>query len=185
MSEITDTYTDTWGKLVKFLEIRKYVSGKSTIYTIAPDFDTIQYIEPSVDVEELPDEGITYTEEFHLEDVSEETREIYQRIKNIAIDKDEGLVFNPQKYYISIRAAKNIAYLKIRKKKVRFTALLPEENILNIVSYYSVATLSQSVQDYYNGPCAAVDFKDISHDNEMIELINALVDYHSSGKPVI
>jgi hypothetical protein len=181
LSEITDTYTDTWGKLVKFLEIHKYVSGKSTIYTIAPDFDTIQYIEPSIDVEESSDEGITYTEEFHLEDVSKETRDVYQHLKNIAIEKDDGLVFNPQKYYISIRANKNIAYLKIRKKKVRFIAMLPENNISSIVSYYSIAPLSQVVQNYYNGPCAAVDFNDISHENEMIELINALIDYHSGS----
>ena len=181
MPEITDTYTDTWGKLVKFLEIRKYVSDTNTIYTITPDFEAIQYIEPSVDVEKPLEEGITYTEEFHLEGVSDKTREVYQRIKDIALEKDDSLVFNPQKYYISIRAAKNIAYLKIRKKKVRFIAMLPEENIRNLVSYYSVASLSQSVQDFYNGSCAAVDFQDISHESEMTELIHTLVAFHNSG----
>jgi len=74
LPEIMDTYTDTWGKLVKFLEIRKYYSGKNTIYTITPDFDTIQYIEPSADVDEPQEEGIVITEEFHLEGVSENVR---------------------------------------------------------------------------------------------------------------
>lgn len=180
MPEITDTYTDTWGKLVKFLEIRKYVSGKNTIYTITPDFDTIQYVEPSVDVDEPPDVGIIYTEDFHLDGVSDGTKEVFQRIKDITLEKNSELVFNPQKYYISIRAAKNIAYLKIRKKKVRFIAMLPEEEIRRICSYYSVASLSQAVQDFYNGACAAIDFADISHEKEIVELIYALVDAHGS-----
>jgi hypothetical protein len=178
LPEIMDTYTNTWGKVVKFLEIRKYVSGENTIYTITPDFDTIQYIESSVDVDKPDDEGISYTEEFHLEGVSAETRETYQRIKAIALQQDAGLVFNPQKYYISIRANKNIAFLKIRKKKVRFIAMLPEEQIRRIASYYPVASLSQGVQDFYNGPCAAVDFIDISHEDELATLIHDLVKAH-------
>ena len=176
LPEIMDTYTDTWGKLVKFIEIRKYVSVENNIYTITPDFDTIQYVESSIDVDVPSDEGVTYTEEFHLEGVSEETKQIYQRIKEISHEKNDGLVFNPQKYYISIRADKNIAFMKIRKKKVRFIAMLPEEEIRKIASYYSVASLSQGVQDFYNGPCAAVDFVDLSHESELIELIQTLVD---------
>ncbi len=179
--EITDTYTDTWGKLVKFLEIRKYVSGTSTIYTISPDLEAIQYVGPSADVEEALEEGIVYTEDYHLEGVSEETRKVYQRIKQVALDEDNSLEINPQKYYISLRTTKNIAYLKIRKKKVRFIAMLPEESIRKIVDYYPVASLSQSVQDFYNGPCAAVDFHDISHESEMRELIHALVAFHNTG----
>ncbi len=180
LPEIMDTYTDTWGKVVKFLEIRKYVSGENTIYTINPDFDTIQYIEPSVDVDELPDEGFTYTEEFHLEGVSAETRRTYERIKEIALQKDAGLIFNPQKYYISIRATKNIAFLKIRKKKVRFIAMLPEDQIRAIANYYPVASLSQGVQDFYNGPCAAVDFVDLSHEDELAKLLHDLVEAYPS-----
>ena len=181
LPEIMDTYTDTWGKLVKFLEIRKYVESQNTIYTITPDFDTIQYVEPSINVDEQDSEGIAYTEEFHLEGVSEETKEVYWRIKDISIEKNNALVFNPQKYYISIRTAKNIAYLKIRKKKVRFIAMLSEETIRSIVSHYSVASLSQSVQDFYNGPCAAIDFQDLSREDELKKLIYSLVDSHRIG----
>ncbi|MBN1306182.1 MAG: hypothetical protein JXA13_17230 [Anaerolineales bacterium] len=182
LQEITDTYTDTWGKLVKYLEIRKYVSEKNVIYTITPDFDTIQYIEPSIDVDEVPEEGFSYSEDFHLEDIAESTRKIYQRIKEIALEKNGQLVFNPQKYYISIRKDKNIAFLQIRKKKVRFIAMLPEEQIRTIVKHYSVATLSQGVQNFYNGPCAAIDFIDLSHEAELINLINTLIETHISDE---
>jgi hypothetical protein len=176
LPEITDTYTDTWGKIVKFLEIRKYISGKNFIYTIIPDFDTIQYVEPLVDTKtDEIDESNPYSEDFHMEDVSDTTRKIYQRIKEIALEKNSKLVFNPQKYYISIKRNKNIAYLNIRKKKVRFIAMLPEQEIRAIVKHHSVAPLSQGVQDFYNGPCAAVDFTDLTHEEEMVQLIHTLV----------
>lgn len=183
LSEIMDTYTDTWGKLVKFLEIRKYVSGKNTVYTINPDFDSIQYVDVSVDVEVTIDEGITYTEEFHLEGVTDDARDIYQRIKEIALEIDGELIFNPQKYYISIRTNRNIAFFIIRKKKVRFIAMLPEDDIRNICKYYTVVSLSQGVQDFYYGPCAAVNVVDLSHEDEIKELLNALVEYHKDDLP--
>jgi hypothetical protein len=179
LQEITDTYTDTWGKLVKFIEIAKYTSSDDYIYTITPDFDTIQYFEPLANPEKNSiEEGIIYTEDFHLEGVTESTRSLYYRIKKITLRIDNGLIFNPQKYYISIRGMKNIAYMKVRKKKIRFIAMLPETEISSIIQYYSVATLSQSVQDFYNGPCAAIDFIDSSHENEIIELLSKLICYH-------
>ena len=181
LPEIMDTYTDTWGKLVKFLEIRKFVSGNDTIYTITPDFDTIQYIEPSSSIDQSDEESQTYDEEFHLEGVSDNCKTVFNRIKELVLLKNSDLVFNPQKYYISIRADKNIAFLKIRKKKVRFIAMMPEENIRKIVDYYAVASLSQGVQDFYNGPCAAIDFVDLSHDDELKSLINKLIEYHSGS----
>jgi hypothetical protein len=50
-----------------------------------------------------------------------------------------------------------------------------------LVSHHSVASLSQAVQDFYNGPSAAIDFKDISHKKKMIELIHALVQFQTGG----
>ena len=43
LPEIMDTYTDTWGKMVRYLEVKKYYAGNDTIYTISPDFETLQY----------------------------------------------------------------------------------------------------------------------------------------------
>jgi hypothetical protein len=181
LPEITDTYTDTWGKIVKFLEIKKYIFGKNVIYTITPDFDTIQYIEPSIDVTDESKEGILYSEDFHLEGVTETTKKIYERIKEIALETNDKLIFNPQKYYISIRKNKNVAYLIIGKKKVRFIAMLPEKEIRAIAKHYSVASLSQGVQDFYNGSCAAVNFTDLSHEEEITQLIHVLVGARLNG----
>ena len=136
LAEIFETYTDTWGRTVKFMEIHKYLLGEDVVYTIAPDFETIQYLEPPQvpTVEEEPEEVPSYTEEFHLSDVTQNVRDIYGRIKELAFSTDSSLRFNPQKYYISIKSRRNIAFLKIRKKKVRFIAMMPENEIRAILS---------------------------------------------------
>jgi predicted transport protein len=183
LQEIIDTYSDTWGRLVRFLEIKKYTLSQDSIYTITPDFETIQYLEPPVEPieEENSEEPPSYTEEFHLNGATQTVKDTYSRIKEIALAIDPSLRFNPQKYYISIKAKKNIAFLKIRKKKIRFIALMPEEDIKKLVSDLKVSTLSQSVQDFYNGLCAAVDMPDLSHEEEVQRLIESLVKYHQNA----
>lgn len=143
LPEIRDTYTDTWGKLVKFLEIRKYKSGADTIYTITPDFENIQYIDITEPPQEAEEPTKIMSEEFHLEDVSQNVKEIYMELKKLALDIDSALVFNPKKYYISIKKLKNIAFINFRKKKIRFIPMLPEEKIRSIIHNYPVAPLSR------------------------------------------
>lgn len=180
LEEIMDTYTDTWGKLVRAIEIRRYACGNEKLYSINPDFETLQFIEgeeePSVEevIEEIP----KYSEEYHLEGVKPIVRDIYHKIKELALAADGSLIFNTQKYYISIRSSKNIAFLKVRTKKIRFIAMMPEEDIKKIVMYYRVASLSQAVQSFYNGPCAGVDIYDLQHEDELLKLIRGLIEFH-------
>ncbi len=177
LPEIIDTYTDTWGKLVKYIELKKYNSNTDTIYTITPDFENIQYIEPPELVEEVTDErGIT--EEDHLEGVENVVKEIYEKIKRIALNIDGNLVFNPQKYYISIKAPKNIAFMIIRNRKIRFIPMIPEEMIRIIAKHYAVAPLSKGIQNFYNGPCAAVDIPNLLYEDELTNLLSSLISYH-------
>ena len=115
-----DTYTDTWGKMVRFIEIKKFTNENDVVYSIIPDFETIQIVESEVDL------GITeetaqpkYTEHFHLDDTRQNVRDIYMQIKDASLKIDPHFIFNPQKYYISIRNKKNKAYLNLGKKKIR------------------------------------------------------------------
>jgi predicted transport protein len=179
LPEIMDTYTDTWGKLVKFLVIRKFISGTDTIYTITPDFENIQYIDVTESPEEAEATTQTLSEEFHLEDVFQNVKDIYVEIKKLALSIDNALVFNPQKYYISIKKSKNIAFIKLRKKKIRFIPMLPEDRIKSIVHSYPVAHHSEGIQDFYNGPCAAVDIANLDHVSEIRQLLADLIEYHS------
>ena len=181
LPEIMDTYTDTWGKMVRYLEVKKYVNGGDTIYSITPDFETLQYTEivgepADEEVEEI--ERPKYSEEYHLDGVSDFSKEIYTRIKNIAFSVDKTLVFNPQKYYISIKANKNIAFIQIRKKKVRFIVMMPEEEIRRCIKRYPVASLSAPVQVFYNGPCACVDMSNIDGVDELPALIHRMIEYN-------
>jgi predicted transport protein len=182
LPEITDTYTDTWGKMVRYLEVRKYQSGTDTIYTITPDFETLQY-EGGVEEAgvETEDDQPIYHESYHLEGVSQNSVEIYNQVKAVAMRVDNSLVFNPQKYYISIRAGKNIAFIKVRNKKIRLIVMMPEEEIRKCVKHHSVAALSAPVQKFYNGPCAAVDIQNPEHMDEIEAVILKMIEYNKGG----
>jgi hypothetical protein len=176
LPEIMDTYTDTWGRMVKPLEIRKYGSGKDILFSLTPDLETLPYGE-SGQVPEGPgtdEEPSPYTESFHLENSSSEVRKIYAKIKETAAKIDSRLLFNPQKYYISIKAGKNIAFQEVRKNKIRFIALLPEAEIRELVHNHVVVSLSAPVQKFYNSPCASIDLSDTAHFEEIENIIGLL-----------
>lgn len=179
LPEIMDTYTDTWGKIVRYLEVKKYVNGGDIVYSITPDFETLQYTEVAaedVEDEAVETERLKYSEEYHLDGVSPTSKDVYAKIKAIASTIDDSLVFNPQKYYISIKANKNIAFIKIRNKKIRFIVMMPESEIRKCVSHYSVASLSAPVQEFYNGPCAAVDVTNLDNLQELEILIKRMIE---------
>ena len=176
LPEIMDTYTDTWGKMVRFIEIKKFINEQDVVYSITPDFETIQIVEPEVDGEIAEEtEQPKYTEQFHLDDTSQPVRDIYMRIKDASMQIDPHLIFNPQKYYISIRNKKNLAFLKIGKKKIRLTVMLPEEEIRKIILQHPIITLSEGVQAFYNGKCAAIDVLDLVNFDEIETLLHKLV----------
>jgi predicted transport protein len=179
LPEIMDTYTDTWGRMVRFLEVRKYTSGEDVVYSINPDIETLQYAEAeeSAPGEEGAEKESPYTEAFHLEGVAEAVRDVYARIKKSALAIDGSIVFNPQKYYISIKAPKNIAFLKLRKKKVRFIAMMPEARIRDLVKEHIIHIPSQAVQDFYNGPCGVIDIPTSTNFEEIQRLIQELITY--------
>jgi len=181
LHEIMDTYTDTWGKLVKFVELKKYIYNGDYIYTIIPDFEIIQYIEPKDLIDKEPDDN-TRSEDDHLENVNQVVKDIYAKIKQIALSIDDKFIFNPQKYYISIKGPKNIAFIMLRKNRVRFIAMMPEDRIRGIIKHYTVAPLSQGIQNFYNGPCAAVDIPNLSHEEELSELLTTLASYYRNNE---
>ena len=172
LPEITDTYSDTWGKMVRVLEVKTFCNKNHSIVTVDPAFENIEfsYEEPITDTEKC---AVEFTEEFHLEGVAPAVRELFQHLKKHVSETDVRFVFNPQKYYVSIKGPKNVVFLKVRKKKIRMVVMLPEDEIRAMVSHHPVAGLSASVQTFYNGACAAVDVADISHIGEIERLITS------------
>ncbi len=178
LPEITDTYSDTWGKMVKVLTVKQYVCKDDAIVTIHPEFETIEfsYEETPAEVEKKSN---MYSEEFHVEGIHEHVKELYAYIKTQVTALNNAFIFNPQKYYISIKGAKNIVFMKLRKKKIRMIVMLPEDEIRARISNHPIKSLSAPVQKFYSAPCAAVDIHDLEHIDEIIEVIKVLMDANS------
>ena len=102
LPEITDTYSDTWGKMVKVLTARKYVCKNESILVVHPEFENIEfsYEETPLEAEK---KSTIYSEELHLEGVNDNVKEVYNHLKTSVQRFDNSFLFNPQKYYISIK----------------------------------------------------------------------------------
>lgn len=179
LPEITDTYSDTWGKMVRVLEVKKFVSKDEQIMTVDPAFENLEYAyeEP---ISETEKKAVKYSEDFHLEDALDTVKQIYQHLKAVVRQEDQTVIFNPQKYYISIKGTKNCIFLQVRRKKIRMVVMLPEKNIRQCIKHHTVKVLSQPVQDFYNGPCAAVDVDSMDHIDEIEGLVRTALE--SVGK---
>ena len=172
LPEISDTYSDTWGKMVRVLEVKKFANKEGSIVTVDPAFENIEfsYEEPIADTEQ---KATQYSEEFHLEGSADTVKQIYEHLKDVVGTAGDSYVFNPQKYYISIKGPKNIVFLKIRKKKIRMIVMVPEDDVRAQVSHHPVKSLSQPVQNFYNGPCAAVDVDTMDSIEEIDDLVQS------------
>jgi predicted transport protein len=180
LPEIKDIYRDTWGELVKVLVVKNFTNGKESLISVDPDFVDIQYAsDAEIDAPEGNDVGesskAAFTEEYHLDGVSDSTKQCYTAIKTYARQNYPNAVFNCQKQYIGIRTDRNLAYLKLQKKSLRAVIMLPEEQVRSVMVHHIVISLSQSVQGFYNGPCCAVKFEDAENMDEFWKILSILM----------
>lgn len=174
LPEIIETYSDTWGKMVKQLLIKKYTNSDDTIFSMHPDFESIEYVDVEIETKK-ESEKKEYSEEYHLDGVSEIIKKVYIQLKNEILAYDANLIFNPQKYYISIVKDRNLAFFKIRKNKITLIVMLPEDNVRNMISHHTIKLLSNSVQRFYNGPCCAIIIEDDLHLSEISLVIEKII----------
>jgi hypothetical protein len=52
--------------------------------------------------------------------------------------------------------------------------MMREEEIRRRIKNYNIKTLSQGVQNFYNGPCARIELTENKNLNEVIELLLAI-----------
>lgn len=183
LPEITDTYSDTWGKMVKVLTVKKFVASGDSLFTVDPEFETIEYAPPGPGPGGEGTPPVVYSEEFHLEGVRDNVKAVYRAIRGIVQEVDASLVINPQKYYISIKGTKNILFMTLLKKKVRLVVMLPEQEIRAKITKNNVKTLSEAVRNFYNGPCAVVEVEDLEDIEEVGNLIKLLVAQDAPALP--
>ncbi len=67
MPEIIETYTDSWGKMVKQLLIKKFVNNSECIYTMHPDFENIEFAEFENEVLDDSDNKTAHTVDQHFD----------------------------------------------------------------------------------------------------------------------
>lgn len=173
-AEILETYTDTWGKMVRIAILKEYQQSNGhdeAILTLTPDFENIE----NIDIVSLNQNESTlatnYTVDFHLDGIPEDIKEIFNLLHSKLLKSIPTLGLNPQRYYISLRKKRNFAFLKIRKKKIAIVAMIDEKTIRKKIKNYHVETLSQGVQNFYNGPCARIDLTDKNHLKEIVDLL--------------
>ncbi len=158
--------------MVKLIILKKFHSNKDFLFSLNPDFRDIQFADAdSIKRVETEETTSNYTEDYHLEGVSEKTAKIYDALKTKILNFNPDLIFNPQRYYVSIRSDRNIAFIKVRKKKIRIIIMLPDEKVKEIIKNYPVVSLSAPVQKFYNGPSCAIDIEQEKYLDEVITVL--------------
>ncbi|MFH0849091.1 MAG: DUF5655 domain-containing protein [archaeon] len=165
LREVSETYMDTWGKIVTVEILKQYIADGRTVLTLNPDFEDLELGQPE---DSQTREGI-YTETIHTQDVDKEIIKAYESIKSYMLGVDPEIRVNPQKYYISLRKSRNFAFLKFKKRKLYIVIMLPLEEGSRIIRKHKITQLSQGVQQFYNGPC----FKVLLENSENLDEIEA------------
>jgi len=165
--EVFQTYTDTWDKMVKVEILKQYTANKKTIFSLNPDFENINFSEPvsSQETEKI------YSENYHTEDVEERILSIYEKIKSAILKMDPNIKVNPQKYYISFRKNRNFVFVKLKKKKMHIVIMLPYERGKRLIKSHKLKQLTESVQNFYNGPCFKVTIENDKNINEVLKAL--------------
>lgn len=175
LPEIMETYTDTWGKMVKLILIKKFFNNGDTIYTMHPDFENIEFADIEDEISSDTDEDIEYNEEYHFDGTSDTVRQIYNNIKSDLLKSYPDIVFNPQKYYISIRKDRNIAYFSTRRKKIRLVVMQSDEETRSEIKNHPIKTLTPGVQKFWNGPSCAIMIDNTDNLDEIKILLKKLI----------
>jgi len=171
LEEVFKTYTDTWDKMVRVEILKQYTANEKTIFIMTPDFEEMELVESAVEEEVEEEYPERYTEGYHLEDVEENIVRAYEKIKSAMIRLDPEIKVNPQKYYISLRKTKNFAYIKLKKKKMHITIMLPFELGSSLIKKHKLKQLSEGIQKFYNGPCFKVT---LENEDDLDEILKAL-----------
>jgi predicted transport protein len=181
LPEILNTYTDTWGKRVRIVIIKKYSYQNEIIFTISPDFNEIEYFSEGSDPVDDDVEQWKISEDFHFEDSKQKYKSIYLEIKSKILEFDDTIIFNPQKYYISIRSPRNSAFIKIRAKNIEMVVMMNESEMKKRLRNHDVKSLSSSVQKFYNGQCASVIIKDETNLEEVVDLLKFTIEQNRNN----
>jgi len=156
LPEIIDTYSDTWGKMLKLIQIKKFINNDEIIYTMHPEFENLEFAEIEDDILDNSEE-VEYNEDFHFKGSTEVVRQIYNELKTDLLNVNPTLIFNTKKHYIAI--------------KLRIIIMQSEEKTRNEIKHHTIKQLAASVQKFWNGPSCALIVETTEHLNEVKTLL--------------
>jgi predicted transport protein len=181
--EIIDTYTDTWGKMVKVQIVNHFRRNNNHIFTVEPPFQSLPFgdvFTPSPEKE--TSEPSRYTEEFHLQNRQPKVAEIYRKLKQEFINVKNTLWFNPTTGYIGVGDRKQIAFIKLQKKRIRLVVLMAENEVKETLrsGHHDVIRHTEADQHFWGGnnPNCSVEISDTEHWDEIQKLLVRLVEKH-------
>lgn len=168
LSLYAETYTDTWGKMLKTLIIRKFSNEGDITYPLSPVFaDLFKNDKSKPDV-------IRCTEADHLLTVSTIIRSVYMEIKDALLEADNSIEFNAKKIYISVRKNKNLAFFHLHKK-ISLVVMNPEEDTRENIKHHVIKSLPASVQKFWNGPSCTIIIENSVNLDEVIDLLKRMI----------
>lgn len=166
LQEVFETYTDTWDKMIKVEILKQYKCDETTIFTMSPDFEKLEFVEaPTKGIEEK------YTERYHLEGIDGKIASIYDDIKKGMEQLDPVIKVNPQKYYISLRKKKNFAFMQIRRKKLHIVIMLPYETGSQLIKKHNLTQLSMPIQKFWGSACFKVTLENKANLDEILKAL--------------
>lgn len=168
LPETMQVFYDTWGKLVKPMVMRTFSINRETMCSLSPVF---------ADIDKGKDKGkvLKSTEEDHLKDASDAIRDSYSMIKSELLKEDKEIEFNPKQYYVSIRKNKNVAFIHIGRKKISLVVMNPEDETKKDILHHEIKTLTEKVQQFWNGSSCTVVIENTDNLEEVINLLKKLV----------
>ena len=179
--EIMDTYTDTWGRMVKVQIVNHFKQGENNILTVEPPFQNLPFEDAvSLSPDKETPEPSQYTEEFHLEQCNEKAKAVYAKLKQQFLEVKSSLKLRSTKNYIGVVDRQRIAYIQPKGKKVHLIVLMAEDEVKEILRlrHHEVVSFSESRQRTWGGknPSCAVNIYDTDNWDEIQKLVARLVE---------
>ncbi len=165
-----ETYTETWGKMIKPISFRKFEVGDDSLLTMVPTFHNLTA------KADKKDKVVKVTEDDHLQGVSETVRDIFLLMKTELLKVDSSLEFRVKGHYISMRKDRNIAFFQLGKKKLSIVIANPEKGMREQIKHHAVRTLADSVKKFWNGNenCFTAVIERKEHLDEVVNLLKKL-----------
>jgi len=168
LKEVTEVY-DTW-KMVKNIIIKKYSYKTSTYCTINPAYHQLH-----VNGKRVKAEGVTFKEEDHLNKASKAIKTVYEKIKSELLKTNPTAQLNPQRYYISLKNDRNVAFFHVSKKSISLVVKHPEAETKKVIKHHEIRSLTEKVQKFWGAASCTIVIENEEKINEVIVLLRKIL----------